>query len=319
MRALVVTRKDAHTREKIFVSDWPAPDAPLGNQVKIQTLYTGITNGTERNQLLKGNYAPPDERLPLATGYQTVGRVVETGPDAACLQVGDLLFVGAHTGGHLEYIVVAEDDLLVRLPDSVDLPEAALFGMAAVALNTCRNAELRLGEKALIVGAGCVGQIAAQIAALTGARVTICDIDDRRLHVARRIGAVEEALNVEGAGWTQQIAAASFDAVLDFAGVPAMEDRLLQAARRGGRVLLIAGREKVSYTFNLGQSRLITIKQNSHFSRDDLDNLCRLVSRGMIKLAPLLQDMVAAEDARRIYDTLRDQPNELLGTVFSWQ
>ncbi len=318
MRALIVKKKDALTREKVFTDDWPAPDAPVGNQVKIQTLYTGITNGTERNQLLKGNYAPPDERLPTVTGYQTVGRIIEVGPDTACLQVGDLIFVGGHTGGHLEYVVVAEDDLLVKLPDSVDPKEAALFGVGAVALNTCRNAELKLGEKTLVVGAGCLGQIAAQIAALYGSRVTICDIDDRRLEIARQSGAVEEALNVEGAGWAQQIPDAGFDAVLDVAGVPGKEDQLIGAARQGGLVLFIAGREKVSYTFNLGQKRLITIKQNSHFYTDDLDNLCRLVSRGMINLTPLLQDVVAAEDAKRIYDMLRDQPNELLGTVFSW-
>ena len=319
MRAIVITQQDAQTRQKVLVSDWPAPAAPVGNQVKIRTLYTGITNGTERNQLLKGNYAPPDERLPAPSGYQTVGRVTQTGPDAACFQPGDHVYAGGGPSGHLEYVVAAGDDLVVKLPASVDLQQAALFGMASVALNTCRNADLKLGQSVLAVGAGCVGQIAAQIAALFGARVTICDIDDRRLDVAQRIGAVEEALNVSGAGWTQQIADASFDAALDFAGVPGMEDQLLQAVCRGGQVLFIAGRDKVGYNFNLGQRRLITIKQNSHFYNDDLDNLCRLVSRGLINLAPLLKDVVAVEEAKRIYDTLRDQPNELLGTVFNWQ
>ncbi len=318
MRALVIRKRDAQTREKVFVGDWPAPAGPVGNQVKIQTLYSGITNGTERNQLLKGNYAPADEDLPKATGYQTVGRVIETGPEATTLQVGDVVFVGAHTGGHLAFIVAPEDDLLIRLPDSVDRQEAALFGMGGVALNTCGNAELTIGESALIVGAGCVGQIAAQMAALLGTRVTLCDIDDHRLEAARQIGAAEELLNVAGAGWTEKIADASFDAVIDFAGVPGMEDQLIRAARGQGRVLFIAGRDKVRYTFNLGQQRVITIKQNSHFDTDDLVNLCRLVGRGLIRLGPLIQDVVAAEDAKRIYDTLRDRPNALLGTVFRW-
>ena len=318
MRAIVIRNRDAKIREKVFVNDWPAPQSPRGNQVKIRTLYSGITNGTERNQLHKGNYAPGDKLLPMPTGYQTVGRVIETGPDTECLQVDDLIFVGKSTGGHLEYIVVAEDELLIKLPDSVDLREAALYGMAAVAINTCRNADLKMGEKVLIIGAGCVGQVAAQMAALLGARVTICDIDNPRLQIAQQIGAVEEALNVEGSGWTQQIADKSFDAALDFAGVPGMEDQLIHAVRPGGRVLLIAGRDKVSYTFNLAQRRLITIKQNSHFSKDDLENLCRLHGRGQIDLSSLLQDVAAAEDAKRIYDTLRDRPNALLGTVFSW-
>ena len=318
MRAIVIRNRDAKIREKVFVNDWPAPQSPRGNQVKIRTLYSGITNGTERNQLHKGNYAPGDKLLPMPTGYQTVGRIIETGPDTEWLQTDDLIFIGKSTGAHLEYIVVAEDELLIKLPDSVDQREAALYGMAAVALNTCRNADLKIGENVLIVGAGYIGQTAAQVAALFGARVTICDIDDRRLQLARRIGAAEHALNVEGSGWSQQIADESFDAILDFAGVPGMEDQFLHAVRTGGRVLLIAGRDRVNYQFNLAQRRLITIKQNSHFSIDDLENLCRLHGRRQIDLSSLLQDVVAAEEAKRIYDTLRDRPNDLLGTVFSW-
>ena len=114
MRALIIRNRGDNSREKVFVSDWPAPQSPRGNQVRIRTLYSGITNGTERNQLHKGNYAPGDKLLPMPTGYQTVGRVIETGPDTECLQVDDLIFVGKSTGGHLEYIVVAEDELLIK-------------------------------------------------------------------------------------------------------------------------------------------------------------------------------------------------------------
>ncbi len=318
MRAIVLRTRDDKVREKVLVPDWPDPPPPHTNQVKIKTLYSGITNGTERNQLHKGNYAPGDRLLPMPTGYQTVGRVIETGSDAQSLQVDDLIFVGKSTGGHLEYIVVAEDDLLIKLPDEVDLREAAIYGMAAVALNTIRNADPKMGENVLIVGAGCVGQVAAQFAALQGARVTICDINDRRLEIARRIGAVEQALNVEGARWSAQIADESFDAVLDFAGVPGMEEQLILAMRTSGRVLFIAGRDRVDYPFNLAQRRLITVKQNSHFYVDDLENLARLHRRGRIDLSSLIQDVVAAEEAERIYAILRDRPNDLLGTVFSW-
>ena len=318
MRAIVIRNRDDKIREKVLVPDWPEPAPPQGNQVKIKTLYSGITNGTERNQLHKGNYAPGDRLLPMPTGYQTVGRVIETGPDAQSLQINDIIFIGKSTGGHLEYIVVAEDELLIKLPEGIDLREAAIYGMAAVALNTIRNADPEMGENVLIVGAGCVGQVAAQFAALQGARVTICDIDDRRLEIARRIGAAEQALNVEGAGWSTQITDESFDAVLDFAGVPGMEEQLILAMRTGGRVLFIAGRDRVDYPFNLAQRRLITVKQNSHFYVDDLENLARLHRRGRIDLSSLIQDVVAAEEAERIYDTLRDRPNDLLGTVFSW-
>ena len=315
MRALVTRLLPDRRREKVLLGDWPDPGPPHGNQVRTRTLCSGITNGTERNDLFGGNYAHRDEDLPAGWGYQNVGRVVEVGPQVRTLLPGDTLYLSAD---HQEYVLMPEDGLLAKLPPQVDVHHAALFGMGSVAMHTCRNAGLRVGERVLIVGAGCVGQVAAQIAAVMGARATLCDVDEDRLGVAREIGAAEEATNVSGDGWQRCVPDGAFDAVLDFAGVPGMEDRLIAAARRRGQVLLIAGRAQVAYTFNLGQGREITLKQNSHFDASDLDNLCRLVQRGMVRLGPLVRDVAPVAEAARIYDTLRDRPNELLGTVFVW-
>ena len=86
-----------------------------------------------------------------------------------------------------------------------------------------------------------------------GARATLCDINPNRLELAKEIGAAETVLDVSGDGWEKGIADGTFDAVIDFAGVPGMEDQLIRAVRRRGRVIFIAGRGKVTYTFNLGQ------------------------------------------------------------------
>ena len=98
-----------------------------------------------------------------------------------------------------------------------------------------------------------------------------------------------------------------------------MEDQLIGAAKHGGGILLIAGRFKVEYTFNLGQHKEINIKQNSHFDKDDLTNLQRLTAKGELNIAPLIKDVVPIASAQQIYDRLRDQPQELLGTVFDWR
>ena len=316
MRTLSIQGLPDNRRQKVLIHDGSEPEGPTGNEVKTETIYSGITNGTERNQLIGGNYAPKDEQLPTSGGgYQNVGRVIEVGPDVSELQVGDVLYMSA---AHSEYIVMAEDDLLIKLPDSIDRTEAALFGMTSVAMRTCRNTELKMGERVLIVGAGIIGQVAAQIAAVMGARATLCDINPNRLDLAREISAAETVLDVSGDGWENGVADGTFDAVIDFAGVPGMEDQLISAVRRRGRVIFIAGRGKVTYTFNLGQGQEIQLKQNSHFDRDDLENLCRLVDRGLVKIAPLIRDVVPVSKAKRIYDTLRDNPTELLGTVFVW-
>ncbi len=315
MRALVTRLLDDGRREKVLVHDWPDPGAPQGNQLRIQALYTGVTNGTERNDLLGGNYATPDGQLPHGWGYQHVGRVVETGPDCQLCQVGDIVYTSA---GHEEFVLWPEHILCLKVPENVDQREAALFGMASVAMRSCRNADLRMGERFLIVGAGFIGQVAAQIASVMGARVTLCDVNEERLATARAIGAAEEVINTAGEGWQQSIADFSFDAILDVAGVPGMEDDLIRAAKPRGRVLFIAGRREVRYDFNTGQGHEITLKQNSHFDNSDLENLSRLVARGQVTFAPLIQDIVPVTEADRLYTLLRDEPAKLKGTVFVW-
>lgn len=316
MRAIVTRLKSDGTREKVLVDDWEDPGAPAENEVRTRTLYSGITNGTERNDLLGGNYASADDELPALCGYQNVGEVIELGSGVQDLELGDLLYMSK---GHLEFCLEPEDRLHIKLPDEIKPEEAALFGVAGVAMRCCRNADLRIGDRMLVVGAGIVGQLVAQIAACTGACVILCDINEHRLEIAESIGAVDEVVNVNGDGWDKHIPDSDFDVVLDAAGVPGMEDRLIAAAKKHGTVMFIAGRFRVEYTFNRGQGREITIKQNSHFDNSDLLHMCRFVSKGMIQIAPLIQDVVSVAEAKVIYDTLRDEPQKLLGTVFDWR
>ena len=328
MRALMTLRRADGKREKVLVDNWD--DLPLlqADEVRTETLFTGLTNGTERNGLIGGNYAPSDQSLPAGSGYQNVGRVTEVGSSVDDLEEGDLVY---SSQGHYEYCTLRphklkdlmphqrHDGLYVKLNPEIDLIQAALFGVSAVAMRCCRNADLRMGERFLVIGAGMVGQMAAQIGNAMGARGTLCDIDQRRLDIAKEIGAVEATINVGGNGWEQQVQEASYRTILDLAGVVGMEDQLIRAVEHGGTILFIAGRFKVEYNFNLGQHREINIKQNSHFDKDDLDNLHRLVSRGLLNMDPLILDMVPVAEARQIYDKLRDTPQALLGTVFDWR
>ncbi|MDE0299654.1 MAG: zinc-binding alcohol dehydrogenase [Candidatus Poribacteria bacterium] len=296
--------------------DWQDPGPPAENEIRTRTLYSGITNGTERNELLRGNYSRKDHELPVTGGYQNVGEVIEVDSGVRDLALGDLVYMSQ---SHLEFCLEPDHRLHIKLPAEIEPVEAALFGVAGVAMRCCRNADLRIGDRMLVVGAGIVGQLVTQIAASTGACVTLCDIDERRLEIAEAIGAADEIVNVDSDGWDKHISEGGFDVVLDAAGVPDMEDKLITAAKKHGTVMFIAGRFKVEYTFNRGQRHEITIKQNSHFDNSDLYHMCRLVSKGMIRIAPLIQDVVPVSEANGVYDTLRDEPRKLLGTVFDWR
>lgn len=60
----------------------------------------------------------------------------------------------------------------------------------------------------------------------------------------------------------------------------------------------------------------LNILHTQHFDRIDLEQVVRLAHRGDIELRPLIRDIVPLDDAVHIYDTLCDNPSQLLGTVF---
>ena len=94
---------------------------------------------------------------------------------------------------------------------------------------------------------------------------------------------------------------------------------MIHACKTRGRLLLVAGRFDVNYTFNVGQHKEISILQCSHFTRDDLENLCRFLRQDSVKIAPLIRHRVPLDEAPQIYRWLRDEPMHLLGTVFQWE
>jgi len=322
MRALLMQLMADGRREKVLKTDCPEPSAPEGNQFKIRTLFSGITNGTERNNLLRGNYSMPDAALPYGYGYQNVGRVIEVGPDCKKSQVGDLVYTSQD---HREFLMEVEDGLLIKLPDSVDPKHAALFGVASVAMHDVRRAETMLGDRVLVVGAGPIGQFTAQSARAAGAHVTVADLDTHRLDLAGQCGAHKTIQITGDDSWSGPVREAGpFDAVFEDSGADVL-GKIIGVGwgdgviKHRGKVVVIAGREDVVYRFNSGQGKEVAVLQASHFDNSDLAEVVRLVSVGIILVEPLIQDVVKPDQAKRIYDTLRDKPNALMGTVFDWR
>ena len=308
-------------RGKAALQDEPTPGCSPGT-VLCQSLYTGLTNGTERNVLMGGNYGGS---WPSRCGYQNVGRVLAVGVGVQGMQVGDTVFSGDFCQ-HRQYFdaPATAEKLIVKLPEAVNSRHAALFGVASVGMHDVRRAEVRLGERVLVVGAGPVGQFTAQAARLAGAIVTICDLNERRLAVARSLGAhATIAVTREPDSWEAVRAAGPFDVVFEDSGAPILEQVMEAKGGKGilkqrSRVVLIAGRDRVEYSFNAGQGYELCVFHAGHFNADDLRQVCRLTAEGKLQIGPVIQDIVKIDQAVSIYDRLRDDPGSLFGVVFDW-
>ncbi len=129
-----------------------------------------------------------DEPLPL--GYSAAGEVIAVGQGLeGRYHVGQrVAMAGAGLANHAELNVVPRN-LVAAIPEDVSNEEAAFGTLGAIALHAVRNAEPRLGDVVAVLGMGLVGQIAAQLLKLSGARVVALDYDPARLTLAKTLGA----------------------------------------------------------------------------------------------------------------------------------
>lgn len=129
-----------------------------------------------------------DEPLPL--GYSACGIVEAVGAGLeGVYRVGErVAMAGAGLANHAELNVVPEN-LVAPVPEDVSDREACFGTLGAIALHAVRNLEPKLGDVVAVIGAGLVGQLAAQFLKLSGARVVIVDYDPARLEQANALGA----------------------------------------------------------------------------------------------------------------------------------
>jgi threonine dehydrogenase-like Zn-dependent dehydrogenase len=172
--------------------------------VRIRTLFSGISAGTELSQfrgtnpfmhrrwdessrLFREGEAPSWPYPVRNLGYEEVGEIVEVGSGVSDVRPGQRVFgTWNHRTHHIADAAYARDRLL---PEGAD-PLIGIFShIGAVALNGVHDAQLRIGDTVAVFGLGVPGQIVAQAARASGARVIGVDPDADRRAKAQALGA----------------------------------------------------------------------------------------------------------------------------------
>lgn len=160
--------------------------------VEVETLYTGISRGTEslvylgkipasEYQRMRAPFQKGEFPFPVCYGYANVGRVV-TGPDH--LRGREVFTLFPH---QTRFRVPAE--AVHPLPDGVPASRAVLAANMETAVNGLWDASPRLGDRVAVVGCGVVGSLVAYLASqIPGAQVTAIDPDAGRLSVLDQLG-----------------------------------------------------------------------------------------------------------------------------------
>ena len=285
-----------------------------------------------------------DEPLPL--GYSAAGVVLEVGAGVQGFKPGDrVAAAGAGFASHAEVIWVPEN-LCAPIPDGLDFEAAAFCMLGAIALNGVRQAEVTLGETAVVIGLGLLGLLSLQLLAAQGCRVIGVDLDRQKCELARELGAdlalipgqddVEEAVanSTHGRGTDAVIiTAASSDP---------RPVRLAEALARERARLVLVGVAELSLTrkafwdkeltFTVskaaGPGSLQPLYEAKGFDyplslvrwteRRNLAAFLDLVARGRVQVDRLITHRFPIDQALEAYDLILKNQEPYIGVVLNY-
>ncbi|MCZ4604024.1 zinc-dependent alcohol dehydrogenase family protein [Streptomyces sp. Lzd4kr] len=236
---------------KVTVTTVPDP-TPGPREVVVDVAACGLC-GTDLH-ILQGEFAPT---LPVVPGHEFAGEVVGLGSEVTELALGDRVAVDPSlychecrycrvgrnnlcdrwqaigvtvAGGAAEYAVAPVANC-VRLPDHVDVQDAALIEPLSCAVRGYDVLNSRLGSHVLIYGSGTMGLMMLELAKRTGAAsVDVVDVNPERLATAEKLGCSQVGLSAaelrrSRGGW---------DVVVDATGnAAAIQDGLERVAKAG--------------------------------------------------------------------------------------
>jgi 2-desacetyl-2-hydroxyethyl bacteriochlorophyllide A dehydrogenase len=219
--------------------------------------------------------------------------------------------LGNHVdGGYAEYIVVPAR-VAYRLPDEVPLVEGAII---ADALTTPYHAVVHRGrvapgDRVLVIGCGGIGLGLVQMAAAVGARVVAVDVSERKLALARTMGAetTVDASSVERVDKeVRSITGGGADIAFEAVGRASTQQQALDSLRAGGRLVLV-GYSPETMALNAGRVmfREIEVVGSLGCRPVDYPRVLDLARRHRIRVAELVTHRFSLEQINDALDALR--------------
>ena len=197
----------------LVLREWPVPRAGPG-QILVKTEACGVCH-TDLHAA-NGDW-PLKPTLPFIPGHEAIGRVVEVGAGVTIVKEGDRVGVpwlysacghceyclsawetvcgeaqfGGYTknGGFAEY-VLADPNYVAHIPAGLLPTQAAPLICAGVTTyKGIKETGTKAGDWIAISGAGGLGHLAIQYAKIMGLKICAIDVDDKKLALAKTLGA----------------------------------------------------------------------------------------------------------------------------------
>jgi len=324
--------------------DVPAPEPDQG-QVLLRIKRIGVC-GSDIH-VYHGKHALTS--YPVVQGHEVSGVVEKLGRGVKGLKVGDpvtfqpqvtcgtcyscthgayhicdnLKVMGFQTTGAGSELFALDARLVLKLPSGTSYDHGAMVEPTAVGVHAVTRGGGVKGKKVLVLGAGPIGNLTAQVAKGMGAaKVMITDVSDYRLGLARECG-VDVAVNTGREDLPSRVrdgfGEEKADLILECVGAGPTISQAIAAARKGTDIVVVGVfGDKPQVDMGTVQDRELRLIGTLMYQEPDWRKAIELIGSRKVNLQPLVTNHFAFADYKKAYeyiDANRERAMKVMITV----
>ena len=316
------------------------------DEVLVKLEYVGIC-GSDLHYYETGAIGDYVVEPPFVLGHEPGGTVVEVGKNVTHLKAGDRVALEpGKTCGHCEFCktgrynlcpdvvffatppvdgvfqeyVAHEADLCFKLPNNVSTLEGALIEPLAVGFHAAIQGDAHLGQKAVVMGAGCIGLVSMMALKARGvSEVYVVDIMEKRLKKALELGA-DGVINGAEENVEQKIRQITdgrgVDLVIETAGTEITTRQAISIAKKGSNIVLVGYSKsgEMTLSMSLVLDKELTFKTVFRY-RHIYPMAIEAVAQGKVNLKGIVTDIFDLDDVQKAMDYSVNNKTDIVKAV----
>ncbi len=185
------------------------------------------------------------------------------------------------------------------------------------------RANVKEGDKVLVVGAGTIGVLAAVAAKAKGAEVYISDVSKGKLEIAKEFGVHGTLLNDSPDNFAKRVNEITkgngFDVTIEAVGLPSTFQNCIDGCCFGGRMVLIGvGKKNLDFNFTLIQKKELNVFGSRNALKKDFLELIDLVNEGKVPLDKIITNVYPFHEASKAFEDFEHNSGDMLKVVFDF-
>jgi len=306
------------------------------DEVLIKVRHCGIC-GSDIHYYEHGRIGDFIVENPMVLGHEVAGEIVKIGDTVKNVKSGDLVAVEpGYTCGKCEFCRTGRYNLcpdvvflatppydgafaeyikypaewVYKLPEQMDTIEGALIEPLCVGLHAVMQSGVKVGQSAVILGAGCIGLCTLLALSSAGVKtVYVADVMENRLDMARKFGA-SECICVKEKDTVERVMELTdgqgVDLVFETAGNEVTARQTAELVKRGGSVVFVGMAANPVFTYDFGKLQNKEAKINTVFRYRNLyETAIRMVVENSLPLKGIVTDTYSfAEVGKALEDSI---------------